>query len=159
MQELPPYNRFILVLTSLYIEKRLGHRSIVGWFLLLDLENFFLAIQKRLFNSSHLLFCSILLECDFLLTFKEKIQFKFLLNACVKVTLFKTNRNSVIFSISFATHRLDVFFFQSWSKAGDGQPRIGSIRKTFHLMENHRRDFVIRKYRCKRILLIQYMVS
>ena len=32
----------------------------------------FVAIQKGLFNSSHLLFCSILLERDFLLTFKGK---------------------------------------------------------------------------------------
>ena len=32
----------------------------------------FVAIKKRLFNSSHLLFCSSLLERDFLLTFKGK---------------------------------------------------------------------------------------
>ena len=142
MQVLPPYNRFILMFNLPIYRKKTWSSLDCGMVFTAWLRKLlFVAIQKRLFNSSHLLFCSILLERDFLSTFKGKDSGQFLLNACVKVTLFKTNPNSVIWSISFATHRLEGIYFSFlkltffWSKARDGEPRKGSIRKTFHLME------------------------
>ena len=142
MQVLPPCNRLILTFNlPIYGKKTWSSFHCGMMFSVLLRKLLFVAVEKRL-NSSHLLFCPNLLERDFLLTFKGKDSVQFLFNACVKVTLFKTNPNSVIWSISFATHRLEGIYFLFlkftffWSKAGDGEPRIGSIRKTFHFMEN-----------------------
>ena len=95
MQVLPPYNRLILTFNlPIYGKKNWSSLHCGMMFSALLRNLLFTAVKKRLFKASHLLFWRNCLERDSILVFKGKDSVRLFLNACVKVTLFKTNPNS-----------------------------------------------------------------